>query len=88
MSRSTICHVLRNRRKKGRKQYPRLNPHKRRYELAVPEERFQIDVKYVPQLIEGRRAYNFVAVDECTRWRYAHAYQNLDGRSTYDFLTD
>ncbi|MEO5969352.1 MAG: DDE-type integrase/transposase/recombinase [Bdellovibrionia bacterium] len=87
VSRSTICHVLRNRKKKGYKQYPRLNPHNRRYELTVPGERFQVDVKYIPQLIEGRRAYNFVAIDECTRWRYAHAYQNLDGRSTYDLLT-
>lgn len=86
ISRSTICHVLRGRKKKASKHYPRLNPHHRRYELTVPGERFQIDVKYVPYPIEGRRGYNFVAVDECTRWRFAYTYFELSGNATYDFL--
>jgi transposase len=71
LSQATICHIL-NRRLRGKKKpKSRLNPHKRRYELVIPGQRIQLDVKYVPELVEGRRIYNFVAVDECTRWRFS-----------------
>jgi len=86
ISRSTICHVLRGRRKGLKRSKKELNPHRRRYELVVPGQRVQVDVKYVPELIDGQRAYMYVAIDECTRWRYAHASMSLNEHSTVEFL--
>lgn len=86
VSKTTICHVFNKRRKVKKKKKKNLNPHKKRYELAIPGERVQVDVKYVPELVEERRAYSYVAIDECTRWRFSCSYVNLEERSTYDFL--
>jgi hypothetical protein len=81
-----ICHILNGRKKGKRRREKFLNPHRRRYELVIPGQRFQLDVKYVPELVDGKRAYNFVAVDECSRWRFAWAYDALNEQCTYDFL--
>jgi len=86
-ARSTINHVLRKRRHKvERSRKEKLKSHRRRYELPIPGMRVQIDVKYVPEPIEGFRAYNYVAVDECTRIRFARAYLDLNPKNTVDFL--
>jgi transposase InsO family protein len=86
VSKTTICHVFNQRRKPKKRKRKLLNPHRKRYELMIPGQRLQLDVKYVPEFVEGRRAYNYVAVDECTRWRFAYSYVNLEERSTVDFL--
>lgn len=86
ISKSTVSHVLRGRKKTRKQQKRRFNPHRRRYELAIPGQRFQMDVKYVPELLNGQKAYAYVAVDECTRWRYAWAYPMLNEHATEDFL--
>jgi transposase InsO family protein len=86
VSRTTICHVFNGRRKNRKKKKKNLNPHRKRYELAIPGQRIQVDVKYVPEFVEGRRAYTYVAIDECTRWRFNYSYVNLEERSTCDFL--
>lgn len=86
VSTTTICHVFNRRRKPTKKKKKNLNPHRKRYELVVPGQRLQLDVKYVPEFVDGVRAYNYVAVDECTRWRFAYAYSELNEHMTYDFL--
>ncbi|MCM0604915.1 MAG: transposase family protein [Xanthomonadaceae bacterium] len=43
-------------------------------------------MKYVPERVDGERVYTYVAVDECTRWRYTRAYYELNPASTVDFL--
>lgn len=86
VSTTTICHVFNRRRKPSKKKKKNLNPHRKRYELTVPGQRLQLDVKYVPEFVGGKRAYNYVAVDECTRWRFAYAYSELNEHMTYDFL--
>lgn len=86
ISRSTICHVLRKRRKVCSIKRPRLNPHHRRYELVIPGQRLQMDVKYVPELVAGKRAYCYVIVDECTRWRAAYIYDQVSAGTTVEFL--
>lgn len=86
ISRTTICHVLNKRRKVKQTKRARLKKHRKRYELVIPGQRFQMDVKYVPELVNGIQAYNYVIIDECTRWRYARAYDSLCGGSTVDFL--
>lgn len=82
----TVSHILNNRKKVPREKKKKLNPHNRRYELPVPGQRVQIDVKYVPHKVAGKRAFTYVAIDECTRWRFAYAFEQLDAGSTVTFL--
>lgn len=86
VGRTTICHVLNHRRPPVKTRKNRLKKHRKRYELVIPGQRFQLDVKYVPELVGGKKAYNYVIVDECTRWRYARAFDSLCEGSTVEFL--
>jgi transposase InsO family protein len=86
--RSTICHVLNGRKKLKKKRRIVLKAHRKRYELHIPGQRIQMDVKYVPNPVAEKRAFNYVAVDECTRWRFAKAYDKLCPESTIDFIKE
>lgn len=86
VSQSTISHVLSDRGRRKKIKRTRLNKHMRRYELAIPGERLQIDVKYVPDKVGGEQVYNFNIIDECTRWRFCYSYKALNEHSTLDFL--
>jgi transposase InsO family protein len=88
VSRSTICHVLRRRRNRPLKKRERLKTHRKRYELPIPGQRLQMDVKYVPYLVEGKKAYMYVAIDECTRWRYMNVYDQINEGITVKFLDE
>jgi len=46
----------------------------------------EIDIKYVPDLISGKRYYQYTAIDCATRWRYLEIYENGDNESTLKFL--
>jgi transposase InsO family protein len=85
-SRSTINHVLNDRRPAVKKRRFKLKKHRRRYELVVPGQRLQVDVKYSPMPVGGKTVYIYVAVDECTRWRFARAYGEVNEHWTVDFL--
>ncbi len=63
-----------------------------RYQSSKPGDRIQIDVKYVPYRIQegrlGARTYQYTAIDDCTRIRFAKIY---DGHGIYylkQFLKD
>jgi len=87
LSPSTINHVINRRRKGHLKPKPaRLKKHRKRYELPVPGQRLQIDVKYSPMEVAGQTVFIYVAIDECTRWRFAKAYPALNEHWTIDFL--
>lgn len=50
-------------------------------EQAVPADgisgqKVQVDVKFVPEacIVDGRKYYQFTAVDECTWWTYRQVY--------------
>lgn len=51
---ATINHVLNNRLPPVKKRRYRLKKHRRRYELAIPGQRLQLDVKYSPMLVGGK----------------------------------
>ena len=86
ISTSTICHIL-NGRKKIKKTRRQIKlGHTRRYELPIPGQRIQIDVKYVPNLIRGERAYCYSGVDECTRIKFSYCYMSLSEGCSFDFL--
>lgn len=88
LSRKTICHILNDRKKIKRGPRARLKTHQKRYELPIPGQRFQMDVKYVPYFVEGRKAYSYVIIDECTRWRFAKTYDSLCEGTTIRFLDE
>lgn len=61
--------------------------------ILVPGARVQIDVKYVPKRClvgRGRRKqfYQYTAIDECTRWRYAVIYDELSTYNSVRFVKD
>ncbi|MDB5038404.1 MAG: integrase core domain protein [Bacteriovoracaceae bacterium] len=86
VGKTTIQHIMNGRKKPLKKVRSRRATHKKRYELPIPGQRMQIDVKYGPLLSNGKRPYVYVAVDECTRWRFARAYPELNHFMTEDFL--
>lgn len=51
-------------------------------------ELVEIDVKFVPDRIEGRRYYQFTAIDCASRWRYMQAYQDIDNACAITFLKE
>src|SRR3989344_5535972 len=51
-------------------------------------ELVEIDVKFVPDRIRGRKYYQFTAIDCSTRWRYLQAYENADNAGAILFLKE
>ena len=53
-----------------------------------PGQKVQVDVKFVPEAcaVDGRKYYQFTAVDECTRWTYRQMYDEHSTYSAEDFL--
>lgn len=53
-----------------------------------PGELIEIDVKYVPDKINGLRYYQFTAIDCATRWRYLDVYNQQTNIDALNFLRD
>lgn len=55
---------------------------------AYPGQKIQIDVKFVPNycVTNGRKYYQYTAVDECTRWTFREMYDEHSTYSSKDFL--
>lgn len=88
VSTQTVCWIMNGRKRVPKGPRQRLKAHNKRYELPIPGQRVQVDVKYVPQMVAGMRAFTYVAVDECTRWRFARSYVSLDAGTTLLFLDE
>ncbi len=86
VSTSVIHHVICRRKPAVKVKKVKLKKHRKRYELPVPGQRLQIDVKYSPMPVAGATVFIYVAVDECTRWRFAYAYPAVNEHWTSDFL--
>jgi transposase InsO family protein len=89
ISASTVYRILKRHRlsiryrtKKRRTSKPRVNL----AEIYNPRDLIQIDTKYI--LVNGRRMYQYTAIDVVSRWRYASIYHGLDGNTTKKFLKD
>lgn len=82
---AVMCQYIRRRGidREDRKKYRKNKPYKR---ADYPGQKLQIDVKYVPSycVSNGKKYYQYTAVDECTRWTYREMY---DEHSTYSSLT-
>src|SRR5262245_7572629 len=56
----------------------------KRFEKAEPGESVQVDVKFVK--IAGRWAFQYTALDDCTRFRVLRLYRRLHQHSSLAFL--
>src|SRR6266849_7968677 len=56
------------------------------FEKAEPGESVQVDVKFVK--IAGRWAFQYTALDDCTRFRVLRLYPRLHHRASLAFLTE
>ena len=67
------------------KQARKLQPYQR---AEYPGQKIQIDVKFVPSycVTNGKKYYQYTAVDECTRWTFREMYEEHSTYSSRDFL--
>lgn len=59
--------------------------------IKVPLSRgelVEIDVKYVPNLVENKQYYQFTAIDCASRWRYLKIYADYSNFSSIRFLEE
>ncbi len=63
----------------------KLKPYKR---ADYPGQKIQTDVKFVPNycLVNGKKYYQYTAVDECTRFCFREMYDEHSTYSSKDFL--
>lgn len=68
-----------------KRKYRKNKPYQR---AAYPGQKVQVDVKYVPSycVSNGKKYYQYTAVDECTRWTYREMYEEHSTYSSRDFL--
>jgi len=61
-----------------------------KYVRILPKkgELVEIDIKYVPDRIKGRRYYQFTAIDVASRWRHLQAYEDASNLSAIKFLKE
>jgi len=83
----TIQRIFRDlgipRLRRTRKRVPR---QMKLFEKAEPGESVQVDVKFVK--IAGRWAFQYTALDDCTRFRVLRLYRRLHRRSSLAFLVE
>ncbi len=80
----TVRKLQENKPERARKKR-RNKPYQR---AEYPGQKVQLDVKYVPSscVTDGRKYYQYTAVDECTRWTYRYMYDEHSTHSSIDFL--
>jgi len=54
----------------------------------VKGELVEIDVKYVPDLVESKQFYQFTAIDCASRWRYLKIYEDFSNFNSIEFLKE
>lgn len=54
--------------------------------LLKPGDLIEIDVKYVPKLFDGRRYFQYTAIDVASRWRYLEVYDDQNNQTILAFL--
>lgn len=69
----------------AKKQKQKAKPYKR---ADYPGQKLQLDVKFVPNycVTNGKKYYQYTAIDECSRWVYRELYDEHSTYSSVDFL--
>ena len=80
-----IVSKLREEKLRRKKQKRKAKPYRR---AEYPGEKVQIDVKFVPSycVADGKKYYQYTAVDECSRWTFREMYEEHSTYSSKDFL--
>ena len=70
---------------KKTKRKKKAKPYKR---AEYSGQKIQLDVKYVPSycVVDGKKYYQYTAVDECTRWTFREMYDEHSTYSSKQFL--
>jgi transposase InsO family protein len=53
-----------------------------------PGELIEIDVKFVPYRLDGKRYYQYTAIDCASRWRYIAIYDDQSSSNSIEFLRE
>lgn len=80
-----IAAKLREKKPEKKQKTRKLKPYQR---AEYPGQKIQIDVKYVPSycVTDGKKYYQYTAIDECSRWTYREMYSEHSTYSSKDFL--
>ena len=80
-----VVSKLKAAKKSGKKTKRKPKPYKR---AEYPGQKIQIDVKFVPSYCptDGKKYYQYTAVDECSRWTFREMYDEHSTYSSKDFL--
>lgn len=54
--------------------------------ILLPGDMVEVDIKYVPKRLSGKRYFQFTAIDCATRWRYLKVYDEYSKHNVIDFL--
>ncbi len=60
--------------------------HQQRYVMPRPGDCVQVDIKYVPYMVEGRQVFQYTALDDCTRLRVIRFFPELTNSAGLAFL--
>jgi transposase InsO family protein len=88
VAKSTIGHILKRENLIPAKTTKPRKKHPKRYQMPDPGDLIQMDVKYVPYRIRGEQHYQYTALDDCTRWRFAKIYYDLSVNNTQAFFKE
>lgn len=69
-----------------RKRKPHPKRYRRTFIVPRPGDLLQVDVKFVPYLVQGRRLYQFTAIDCCTRLRVIQFHQEMASNTAKTFI--
>ena len=77
-------------KKEGLTRKYRVRKVKYRYVKAefLPGEMVEVDIKYVPKKLNGKRYYQFTAIDCASRWRYLKVYDEYSKHNVIDFVRE
>ena len=80
-----VARQLKSLKPKKAKRKKKPKPYRR---AEYPGQKVQIDVKYVPRycVANGKKYYQYTAVDECTRWTFREMYEEHSTYSSRQFL--
>jgi transposase InsO family protein len=88
LAKSTIGHILKRENLIPHKRLKHRKKHLKRYQMPNPGDLIQMDVKYLPYRIKGQQYYQYTAIDDCTRWRFAKIYYELSVNNTDAFARE
>ena len=83
-----FCRTARKLKEEKKKQAKKKRKNKPYERAEYPGQKVQVDVKYVPSecVTDGKKYYQYTAIDECTRWTYRYMYDEHSTYSSYQFL--